>query len=208
MHSSSLLEKKKPESRHNFSHSDDAAPVADEKFVYLLVPGDSGLRVMRAPLHELLQIAQPVVDVPTARVDIHAHDSSLDPHGVHQALWGRALANDPFATLSHTRAASQAPARFGDIEIDAGARVVSRAGQAIPLAPLEFELLLALYRRRGAAAARHDLMREVWSGKKGVTTRTVDTHIFNLRRKLEKDPTEPEHILTVSKIGYRLRLVK
>jgi DNA-binding response OmpR family regulator len=94
--------------------------------------------------------------------------------------------------------------RFGDVEVDRAARTVTREGIPVYLAPMEFELLLALLQRRGAVASRQDLMREVWGHSAVVVSRTVDTHIAELRRKLEHDPADPKHILTVRKAGYRL----
>lgn len=69
---------------------------------------------------------------------------------------------------------------------------------------MEFALLIALMARRGATASRLDLLQEVWGHSAAVVTRTVDTHIAELRRKLEEDPAHPVHILTVRKVGYRL----
>ena len=70
---------------------------------------------------------------------------------------------------------------------------------------MEFNLLLALLERRGAVASRLDLLKEVWGHSSSVLTRTVDTHVAELRRKLEDDPARPRHILTARKAGYRLR---
>ena len=69
---------------------------------------------------------------------------------------------------------------------------------------MEFDLLVALVRRRGAVVSRLDLLHEVWGHSSAVLTRTVDTHIAELRRKLEDNPAIPRHILTVRKAGYRL----
>ena len=71
---------------------------------------------------------------------------------------------------------------------------------------MEFNLLLALLERRGAIVSRLDLLREVWGHAASVLTRTVDTHVAELRRKLEDDASRPRHILTVRKAGYRLKL--
>ncbi|HEX6060242.1 MAG TPA: response regulator transcription factor [Gemmatimonadaceae bacterium] len=95
---------------------------------------------------------------------------------------------------------------FGEVQIDPATRLVRRQGSAVPLAPMEFDLLLALVRRRGAVASRRELMKEVWGHQADdVVSRTVDTHIAELRRKLEPDPAAPRHILTVRKAGYRLQ---
>ena len=94
--------------------------------------------------------------------------------------------------------------RFGDVEVLRSARVVRRAGASVDLAPKEFDLLLALIDRHGRVATRLDLMREVWGHRAAILSRTVDTHIGELRRKLEADPASPRHILTIRKSGYRL----
>jgi len=95
--------------------------------------------------------------------------------------------------------------RFGDVEVNAATREVRRSGAPVQLAPLELELLLALIRRDGAAAARVELLKEVWGYESDVVSRTLDTHVANLRGKLERDPAVPRHILTVRKTGYRLQ---
>jgi DNA-binding response OmpR family regulator len=96
------------------------------------------------------------------------------------------------------------PERFGTVEVIPASRTVLRAGRAVALTPKEFELLLALVRRRGAVASRMELLTEVWGYSAAVLSRTVDTHVAELRRKLEADPAAPDHILTVRKAGYRL----
>jgi DNA-binding response OmpR family regulator len=96
------------------------------------------------------------------------------------------------------------PICFGQIRIDPGTREVTRAGTAVTLRPREFDLLLALARREGQLAARLDLLREVWGYHDEVHSRTVDTHVAELRRKLERNPAHPEFLLTVRKAGYRL----
>jgi len=94
--------------------------------------------------------------------------------------------------------------RFGDVLIDLAARTVTKAGEPCALTPKAYELLLALLRRDGAVAGRNELLKEVWGYGAFVMTRTVDSHIAELRRKLETDPAEPRHIVTVWKVGYRL----
>ena len=93
---------------------------------------------------------------------------------------------------------------FGDVEVDASARHVRRAGETVELTPKELDLLLALAKRPGCVRGRGELLSEVWGYGSDVMSRTVDTHIAELRRKLEPDPAEPRHIVTVWKAGYRL----
>jgi len=94
--------------------------------------------------------------------------------------------------------------RFGDVEVRTATHAVVKAGREVPLTPKEYDLLVALLRRGGAVASRIELMTEVWGYSAAVLSRTVDTHVAELRRKLEPEETEPLHILTVRKIGYRL----
>jgi DNA-binding response OmpR family regulator len=94
---------------------------------------------------------------------------------------------------------------FGHITVRPAAREVLRKGKPVSLAPKEMDLLLALLERNGAVAPRLELISQVWGYPGDVLTRTVDTHIGELRRKLEEDPNNPEHILTIRKSGYRLR---
>jgi len=95
---------------------------------------------------------------------------------------------------------------FGDVSINTLARSVKKVETEVALTPKEFDLLLALIRRRGAVASRLELLKEVWGHQAEVMTRTVDIHIAELRRKLEDDPSSPRHILTVWKAGYRLQV--
>ncbi len=94
---------------------------------------------------------------------------------------------------------------FGNVEVDTAARVVSNDGAEVALSPKAFDLLLALIRREGRVASRVELLREVWGYGPLVLSRTVDSHVMELRRKLERDPADPQHIVTVYKVGYRFQ---
>ena len=94
---------------------------------------------------------------------------------------------------------------IGEIEIYPLSRIVRRAGNDLSLRPKEYDLLLALARRRGRVVPRNELLRDVWGYQAGVYSRTLDTHIADLRRKLERNPSAPDMIVTVHKVGYRLQ---
>jgi DNA-binding response OmpR family regulator len=96
--------------------------------------------------------------------------------------------------------------RFGEIEVRPSSHGVFRRGFPVALRPKEFELLMALLRRRGGIVSRLELLREVWGYDADVVSRTVDTHVAELRRKLEDDPGSPRYLITVRKAGYRLRM--
>ena len=73
------------------------------------------------------------------------------------------------------------------------------------LRPKEYDLLIALLQRRGQVVTRSELLEEVWGYAGEVYSRTVDTHVAELRRKLEENAADPQHILTVRKTGYRIQ---
>lgn len=95
--------------------------------------------------------------------------------------------------------------RFGDVEVDTATQIVTRRGRPVQLSRQQYLLLVALLRRRGAVVSRLELLKDAWGYRGAVMSRTVDTHIVELRRKLEEDPTNPRYILTVRKSGYRLQ---
>ena len=100
--------------------------------------------------------------------------------------------------------AGQGPIGLHDLVIDPRTRSVTRDGQSVDLAPKEFDLLLELVRRRGAVVSRTELMRAVWGHSAAVVSRTVDTHIAELRRKLKDTDQRAPLIVTVRKAGYRI----
>ena len=112
---------------------------------------------------------------------------------------------DALLRRARPREAPPQPSRVtsGDLAIDIADRRVTRRGREVMLRPREFDLLVALVRRRGELVSRVDLLRDVWGYDDTVVSRTVDTHIAELRRKLEDDPANPRYILTVLKGGYR-----
>jgi len=115
----------------------------------------------------------------------------------------RELSDTPVEELERLRAPAM-PLRFADLELDPATRDVRRSGREVPLRPKEYELLRALVARAGAVASRRELLGEVFGYRDDVNSRTVDTHIAVLRRKLGHRPDEPGYIVTVAKAGYRL----
>jgi two-component system, OmpR family, alkaline phosphatase synthesis response regulator PhoP len=177
----------------------------------LMLPGMNGFEILRALRAEGSRV--PVL-VLTARGDetdvVMGFQSGADDY-----------VTKPFSTLelvARVRAllrrgaqeenggtAPAARVRFGEIELDTSTRTITRSGEPVQLSPKEFDLLLALVRRHGQVASRAELLDEVWRyANTSVMTRTVDIHIAELRRKLEDDPSQPRHLLTVRKAGYRL----
>ncbi len=103
------------------------------------------------------------------------------------------------------RAAGELPEvyRFGEVEVDFSRGELRRAGKPVDLTPLEFKLLAAFIRHRGHVLSREQLLDEVWGRKIAVTDRVVDTHITNLRKKIEPRPAQPRYLVSVRGMGYR-----
>ena len=90
-----------------------------------------------------------------------------------------------------------------DIKIDFNHYKVYRNNTEIDLTSLEAEILSFMYSRNGRVISRNELLENIWGYEKFPTTRTVDNHILKLRKKIEKNPNHPEHLLSVYGEGYR-----
>ena len=90
---------------------------------------------------------------------------------------------------------------FANIRVDFKRFQMFKDGNEIKLTSAEFKILKLLLANKGEPVSRHTILGDIWNSE--VTTRTVDTHIWNLREKMEKDPSNPKHIITVHRIGYK-----
>lgn len=93
---------------------------------------------------------------------------------------------------------------FGDVRIDSIRRTVTRAGQDIELSRKEFDLLALFASRLGQVVTRETCLDTLWWGLELSDTRTLDTHVKRLRQKIEYDPANPRHLLTIRGVGFRL----
>ncbi|HEY6350844.1 MAG TPA: response regulator transcription factor [Candidatus Angelobacter sp.] len=99
--------------------------------------------------------------------------------------------------------APQGLVQVGGVTVDLRGTSVSRDGKSIRLSAREFQLLRYLLEHRGATLSRDQILKDVWGYSADTFTRTVDVHVASLRQKLEKDPKQPELILTVQGLGYK-----
>jgi two-component system, OmpR family, alkaline phosphatase synthesis response regulator PhoP len=179
----------------------------------LMLPGMDGYRVLRSLREEGAEVPVLILSARGEEADkvlgfrLGADDYVTKPFGTLELLARvkALLRRLGYAGAGGNGGGPEEPAveRFGEIEVNPAAYTVTRAGEPVTLAPKEFDLLLALMKRRGTAVSRLDLLEEVWGHRGAIVTRTVDIHISELRRKLEEDPANPRHILTVRKVGYR-----
>jgi len=173
----------------------------------LMLPGLDGYRVLRRMREAALDMPVLVLTARGEETDkvrgfkLGADDYVTKPFGLLELL---ARVEALLRRSSPPKTAARLPVyRLRDLEIDADAHLVRRSGGIVDLAPKEFDLLLTLASRGGSVVSRLELMREVWGYADSVVTRTIDTHVAELRRKLADDLAEPRYIITVRKVGYR-----
>jgi DNA-binding response OmpR family regulator len=177
----------------------------------LMLPGMDGYRVLKTLRED--GIDTPVL-ILSARVEetdkvlgfhLGADDYVAKPFGLLELL-ARVDALLRRVAAKSAKSNRALPSSFGDIEIDTRTHTVRRAGEPVTLRPKEYDLLIALLARDGQVATRAELLEEVWGYSDEVYSRTVDTHVAELRRKLEPNAAEPRYILTVRKTGYRIEV--
>jgi len=95
--------------------------------------------------------------------------------------------------------------RVGDLRLDLVEREVTIAGRGVELTPSEFRLLAFLADRPGRAVSRRDILERIWRSEFVPDERLCDTHVKNVRRKIEDDPSRPQRLVTVRGVGYMLR---
>lgn len=94
--------------------------------------------------------------------------------------------------------------QFGEVEVDTPALRGKRSDVAFEITPRELAVLALLYRERGHAVSRDRILNEIWGAEYYGTTRTLDQVVLKIRQKIEREPSEPRHLLTVHGFGYRL----
>jgi two-component system alkaline phosphatase synthesis response regulator PhoP len=107
------------------------------------------------------------------------------------------------AVLRRVAEESRGAHRFGDCEVDFDRGEVRRAGAPVEVSALEFRLLAAFIRNRGRVLSREQLIDAAWGRDTFVTDRVIDTHVLNLRKKIEPVPAKPCYIRSVRGMGYR-----
>jgi two-component system, OmpR family, alkaline phosphatase synthesis response regulator PhoP len=183
--------------------------VPDLIILDLMMPGLDGYRVLRTLREEGIQTPVLILSAKGEEADkvrgfrLGADDFVTKPFSLLELLARvEALLR---RSAQEQRAGEAVLYRFGGVAVDPAGQQVTRGGAPVPLTHREFTLLMALVKRPGTVVTRQELLREVWGHRSEVLSRTVDTHIAELRRKLEDDPAQPRHIVTVRKTGYRLQ---
>lgn len=177
---------------------------ADLVLLDLMMPGMGGLEVCR----ELRQRSEVPVIMLTARGDevdkvvgleLGADDYLTKPFS-HRELLARIRA---VLRRSQNTAETADILAVGDVRMNIDRHEVTLNGEPIQLALKEFQLLEILLRNAGRVLTRTQLISRVWGDDYVGDTKTLDVHIKRLRSKIETDPSNPQHLLTVRGLGYR-----
>ena len=133
-------------------------------------------------------------------LDLGADDYMTKPFSMRELL---ARIRAMLRRVEIQTAIPETPLKFGDIEVDIGHHVITRAGSTLNLTPKEFDLLAFLTSNKGLVFSRDQLLEKVWGYEYSGDTRTVDVHIRWLREKIEDNPEEPKRLITVRGVGYK-----
>lgn len=169
----------------------------------LMLPGIDGLTLTR----QLRQHSRVPVIMLTARGDtsdrIRGLDLGADDY-LPKPFSPRELVSRIQAVLRRGAPAEPARLRFGTVEMDLDSRTVTRGSQNVKLTAREFDLLWFMASHPGQVFTRERLLDNVWGADFAGDPSTVTVHIRHLREKIESDPGEPQHLITVWGVGYRL----
>ena len=179
---------------------------ADVVLIDIMLPGIDGFDVCRA-IRRASDV--PIVMV-TARADTHDVVAGLEAGAddyLTKPFAPKELSARIRALLRRARSVDVGSAhlRFGDLEIIPDEGEVLRAGEHLPLTKTEFRLLVELASSPGRVFSREQLLEKVWGHGYFGDGRLVDVHVRRLRMKVETDPADPRHVITVRGLGYKLQ---
>jgi two-component system response regulator RegX3 len=170
----------------------------------VMLPDGSGIDFCRE-IYDTSRIPVIMVSARSSEVDvvlgleIGAADYVTKPYRLRELVARmRAVLRRPAAN------AEEEVITFGDLRIDFVRRTVSRQGREIELSRKEFDLLALFASRLGQVVTRETCLDTLWWGLELSDTRTLDTHVKRLRQKVEEDPANPRHLLTIRGVGFRL----
>ncbi len=179
---------------------------SDVVLIDIMLPGIDGFDVCRA----IRRVSDVPIVMVTARADTHDVVAGLEAGAddyLTKPFAPKELSARIRALLRRARTSDSVSAhlRFGDLEIIPDEGVVRRAGEEIHLTKTEFRLLVELASTPGRVFSRETLLERVWGYGYFGDGRLVDVHVRRLRTKVEADPANPRHVVTVRGLGYKLQ---
>ena len=177
----------------------------DVLLVDLMLPGMNGFEICRQLRAELPDLWIIVLTARGKEVDrVTGFEAGADDYIVKPFSLRELVARVKVGLRRRQSTMPNVLSSFGDIVIDARARRVTKGGSEVTLTRREFDILEFLARHAGEVIARDKFCDNLWGEAVYVTERVIDTHIASLRRKIENDPANPRHILSVRGVGYKL----
>ena len=184
-----------------------AAERPDLLILDLGLPDIDGVEVTRR-LREWTQIPIIVVSVREQESDkIAALDAGADDYLTKPFGAGELMARIRVALRRSAQPDSQVVFTSDDLTVDLSSRTVSVDGREISLTPTEYDILRALVQHAGKVLTHSQLLRTVWGIAYEDESHLLRVNVSNLRRKVEKDPARPKHVITEPGVGYRLKMV-
>src|SRR5215213_10687212 len=187
--------------------------ISDDSFDLLILdimmPGKSGLDICRevrahSPVPIILLTAKDAEVDKVVGLEVGADDYVTKPFSVRELL-GRVRAQLRRRELDLLPSPGEGKTiEAGPVRIDLARHLVSVRGEPVNLTRSEFQVLRLLAEKPGQVFSRLEIMEELWQSEFSGDVRACDVHISNLRQKIERDPQEPELVLTVRGVGYRL----
>ena len=174
----------------------------------IMMPGRSGLDICRdvrnrSAVPIILLTAKDAEVDKVVGLEVGADDYVTKPFSVRELL-GRVRAQLRRRELDRTAGPGGKTIEAGSVRIDLARHLVSVRGEPVSLTRSEFQVLRLLADSPGRVFSRLEIMEELWQSEFSGDVRACDVHISNLRQKIERDPQEPELVLTVRGVGYRL----
>jgi two-component system response regulator RegX3 len=176
----------------------------------IMMPGRSGLDLCRdirarSPVPIILLTAKDAEVDKVVGLEVGADDYVTKPFSVRELLWRvRAQLRRRELDRALTTEGGGQSIDAGDVSIDLARHLVTVRGEPVNLTRSEFQVLRLLADRPGQVFSRLEIMEELWQSEFSGDVRACDVHISNLRQKIERDPQDPELVLTVRGIGYKL----
>jgi DNA-binding response OmpR family regulator len=189
---------------------DAEGKLSDDRYDLLIIdimmPGKSGLDICRevrsrSPVPIILLTAKDAEVDKVVGLEVGADDYVTKPFSVRELL-GRVRAQLRRRELDRS-GADGAAIESGPVSIDLARHLVTVRGEPVNLTRSEFQVLRLLAENPGQVFSRKEIMEELWQTEFRGDVRACDVHISNLRQKVERDPQNPELVLTVRRVGYR-----